>query len=369
MTSIQTRSRHLPSATRAAVVAVTVLTVLLAGCGKKDEKKDKPATQTAARVNKEEITVHQINFVLQQQRALAPDQAASASKQVLERLIDQELALQKAAEQKIDRDPKVVQQIEAARRDIVARAYLEKIGAGAPRPTPEEIKAYYEANPALFKERRVYNLQELNIEAKPDQYDSLKAALAAAKDITAYVEYLKANNIRFAANQAVRPAEQLPLASLGTISKMKDGQAIFNTTPNGAVVIVLAASRSQPVDEARAKPAIEQFLLNERKRKVIADDLKALRTAGKVEYVGEFTKTAEEMKADAEREKAAALEVKASKSVLTGTASSAPPIIPITPMASSPLMGGAASAPILVPVQAASIPSGKNLDSGIKGLK
>ena len=367
MTSIQTLSRPMPAATRAAVVAVTVFTVLLAGCG--GEKKDKPATQTAARVNKEEITVHQINFVLQQQRSLAPEQAASASKLVLERLIDQELALQKASEQKIDRDPKVVQQIEMARRDIIARAYADKIGTGAAKPTAEEIKAYYDANPALFKERRIYSLQELAIEAKPEQIDDLKAKLAAAKDVPAFVEYLKANNIRFIGNQAVRPAEQLPLASLTTISKMKDGQAIFNTAPQGAVVVILAGSRSQPVDEARAKPAIEQFLLNERKRKVVEDDLKALRTAGQVEYVGEFTKTAEEMKAAAEKEKAAQLKLKESKSALTATPSSAPPIIPIVPIASSPLMGTPASAPPLMPVQAASIPGATNLDKGIKGLK
>jgi EpsD family peptidyl-prolyl cis-trans isomerase len=350
------------------VVAIAALTVLLAGCG--DKKKDKVATQTAARVNKEEITVHQINFVLQQQRSLPPEQAASASKQVLERLIDQELALQKASEQKIDREPKVVQQIEAARRDIVARAYLEKIGSGAPRPSPEEVKAYYDANPALFRERRIYSLQELAIEAKPEQIDDLKTKLTAAKDINAFIEYLKANSIRFVGNQAVRPAEQLPLNSLATISKMKDGQAVFNTTPTGANVIILAGSRTQPVDEVRAAPAIEQFLLNERKRKVIEDDLRALRSASKIEYVGEFTKSAEDMKADAEKEKARQLEVKASKSALTGgAASGAAPIIPIVPVASSPLIGAAASAPILVPVQPASIPSGKNLDSGIKGLK
>ena len=111
-------------------------------------------------MNKEEITVHQINFVLAQQRALAPEQAASASRQVLERLIDQELALQKAADQKIDRDPRVVQQLEAARREIIARAYLEKIAAGAPKPTPQEIKAYYDAHPALFSDRRVYSCRK-----------------------------------------------------------------------------------------------------------------------------------------------------------------------------------------------------------------
>ena len=42
-------------------VAVGVSALLLAGCGR---NKDKAATQTAAKVNKEEITVHQINFVL-----------------------------------------------------------------------------------------------------------------------------------------------------------------------------------------------------------------------------------------------------------------------------------------------------------------
>ncbi len=36
---------------------------LLAGCG---DKKDGGASQTAAKVDKAEITVHQINFVLQQ---------------------------------------------------------------------------------------------------------------------------------------------------------------------------------------------------------------------------------------------------------------------------------------------------------------
>ena len=78
-----------------------VVCFALVGCGNgSDDKKDKAASQTAAKVNKEEITVHQINYVLQQQRALKPEMVASASIQVLERLVDQELALQKAQEQK-----------------------------------------------------------------------------------------------------------------------------------------------------------------------------------------------------------------------------------------------------------------------------
>lgn len=275
---------------RLTVVAAVSTAFLLAGCG--DKKKDKLASQTAVKVNKEEITVHQINFVLQQQRGLKPEQADAASKQILERLIDQELAIQKAEELKLDRDPRVMQQLEAAKREIVARAYLDKAGEAASKPTAQEIAKYYEANPALFKERRIYSLQEIAIEAKPEQVPQLRTQLANAKSINDFVEYLKGNDFRFSANQAVRAAEQLPLASLGTFAAMKDGQTILSPAPTGAQVIVLAGSRAQPVTLEQATPAIEQFLLNERKREILAKDMKAMREAAKIEYVGKFAEGA-----------------------------------------------------------------------------
>jgi EpsD family peptidyl-prolyl cis-trans isomerase len=263
--------------------------LLLAGCS--GDKKDK-ASQTAAKVNKEEITVHQINFVMQQQRGLKPEQADAASRQILERLIDQELAVQKAEDLKLDRDPKVVQQLEAAKREIIARAYVEKTGEAAAKPTPEAIKKYYDEHPALFKERRIYSIQEVGIEATPDQLPALRQHLQDAKSIGDFVEYLKANNFKFTGNQAVRSAEQLPLNMLDAFAKMKDGQAVLAPTPTGAQVIVLAGSRTEPVDEARAKPAIEQFLWNDAKRKLIEADMKAMREAAKIEYVGKFAEAA-----------------------------------------------------------------------------
>jgi EpsD family peptidyl-prolyl cis-trans isomerase len=285
-------SARLPGYGRALLLPVALLAslaVLLAGCG--GGKKDQ-ASQVAAKVNKEEISVHQINFVLQQQRGLKPEQAEAAGKQILERLIDQELAVQKAMELKLDREPRVVQQMEAAKREIIARAYLEKTGESAPKPAPEAIKAYYAEHPALFKDRRVYSLQELAIEAKPEQLDGLRAKLVAAKSSDEFVAHLKANNFNFAGNQAVRPAEQLPLNMIDAISKMKDGQAMLVPSANGAQVLVLAGSRAEPVDEARAAPAIEQFLLNDVKRKLVETDMKALRTASRIDYVGKFAEGA-----------------------------------------------------------------------------
>ena len=335
-------------AARAAAVAVVVGVALLAGCNR---SKEKPATQTAAKVNKEEITVHEINFLLSQQRALPASQAASASRAVLERLIDQELALQKAADQKLDRDPRVLQQIEAARREIISRAYLEKVGEGAPKPTPSEVDAYYQQHPALFSERRVYSLQEVNIEASPEQVETLRKVLLGSKTFADFVAYLKANHIRFTGAEAVRAAEQLPLTSVDAFGKMKDGQAVFNTRPGGAQVIHLAASRSEPVTLERARPAIEQFLLNERKRKLIADDMSALRSSAKIEYVGDF-------KADAERN--------------PHVAASAPEPFRMTLPATQPASEVNAAPQVdVAPIDtsSASAPSTSTLDKGLKGFK
>jgi EpsD family peptidyl-prolyl cis-trans isomerase len=277
---------------RSALAAAALLGVLavlggFAGCGAKENA----STQTAARVNKEEITVHQIGAQLSQQ-AIKPDQVQEAERQILERLINRELAVQKAMDLKLDREPKVVQAIDSARQEIIARAYAEKLGEGAARPTPADIKKYYDEHPVLFSERKIYQLQEFAVEADAKQVEALKAALPPIKTADDLVTYLKANNLKFATSQSVRAAEQLPLPVLPVLARMSEGQSLLNPTPKGAQIVILRGARSQPVDAERAARAIEQFLLNEQKRKLMADDMKALRAAAKIDYRGRFAASA-----------------------------------------------------------------------------
>jgi EpsD family peptidyl-prolyl cis-trans isomerase len=271
-------------AARALLVTAIAGAALLAGCGEKKEF----GGPVAARVNHDEITVQQVDLILQQQPGLRPEQAQAAGRQVVQRLIDQQLALEQAKAQKLDREPQVRQQLQMAHDEILARAYLEKLGAAAPKPTPQEIRKYYDDKPALFSQRRIYNLQEIAIEAKPDQVASLRERLTGSKNVAEFVDYLKANDFHFAVSQAVRAAEQLPLTSLDAFARMNDGQAMIVPAPNGAQVIVLAGSRSQPVGLEQARPAIERFILNDRRLKLAQDELKSLRAAAKIEVMGPF---------------------------------------------------------------------------------
>ncbi|MEY4750088.1 MAG: hypothetical protein RIQ60_2302 [Pseudomonadota bacterium] len=264
--------------------------VALSACGGGDKKKG--ATQVAAKVNKEEISVHQINYVLQRQANVPADQVPAVSKRILDSLIDQEVAIQQATEEKLDRDPKVVMAIEAAKREIIARAYADRIADTAAKPTPDEVKAYYSSKPALFANRKIYNLVEFSVEADAAARDAIAPKLQAAKSADDVSNLLKAAGLRSASRQITQGAENLPLGMIDQIATLQDGQSLASGSPQGFSVLTLVNSKPAPVSEDQAKPAIEQFLQNDRKRKVVDDTVKKLRSAAKISYEGQFAEAA-----------------------------------------------------------------------------
>ncbi len=277
-----------------------MIAALVAGCGdKKDETAtdEKAPTQVAAKVNGTELTVHQVNFELRRIPNLDAEKSKAASLQVVRNLVDQELVVQKALADKLDRDPMVVQALDAARRQILAEAYISrKLGAPS-EPTDAEVSAYFDAHPDLFAKRKIYRLQELSIKAPQDKHEAIRAQLGATKSLNDFAEWLKAQGFEFKAAQGVKTAEQLPLAMLPQLAKMPDGQAMVVNAPDGLMVIVLADSQTQPVTLEQAKPAIARLLQTQARQKATKAELDALKTAAKIEYVGEF--------ADAGKEEAA----------------------------------------------------------------
>ncbi len=281
--------------TRFALTLVsTALALSLVACGDKGDKKI--STQVAAKVGSEEISVHQINQILQRTNTsgASPEATKAMSREVLEKLIDQQLAVDQAVEAKLHRSPEVVTQIESARREILARAYMQKTAAAMPKPTQDEVKQYFKDQPALFSERRVYNLQEIvipkaSIKPEVNVLADLRAQVAAGKPIEESAAWLKSKDIPFGGGRATRPAEQIPLELLGQLHSLKDGQSVVLEAPQGITLVRVVSSQLAPISEAEALPRIEQFLANRAATEAVATDLKKLRAAAKIAYMGEFT--------------------------------------------------------------------------------
>jgi EpsD family peptidyl-prolyl cis-trans isomerase len=260
----------------------------LSACGKKDAPP--VVTQVAAKVGSEEISVHQINQVLSRTNTsgATPDAVKAMSREVLEKLIDQQLAVDQATEAKLNRTPEVVAQLEAAKRDILARAYIQSLTSALTKPSPEDLKKYYTDHPQLFSERRVFNVQEIVAPAAPGVADALRAAAASNKPMEQIAAELKAKDIKFNGGSATRAAEQIPLEVLPKVHALKDGQTTVFETPQSITLLHLVSSQNAPVPEAAALPRIEQFLANQRAGEAVSARLKALRASTTVTYLGDF---------------------------------------------------------------------------------
>jgi EpsD family peptidyl-prolyl cis-trans isomerase len=289
------------------LIPLLLAIALIPGCGKKDETaaKAKAATQVAAKVNADEITVHQVNYILARNPNVKPEAAGDAKREILDRLIDQQLAKQEAIEAKLDRSPDTMQAVEAARSEILARAYLERIAATQPRPTEEEVKKYYAEHPELFARRRVFSLEEILVAPQEGLAAGLREQVAKSRSMQDVAGWLKSRDAKFAVNSGVRAAEQIPLELLPKLQAMKDGAIQLFEAGDGRVdVIRIVASKPAPVDEATAMPRIQQFLFNQRSREAVAREMKRIKDKAKIAYVGEFAGGAAvaEAKAKAEAE-------------------------------------------------------------------
>lgn len=270
------------------------LTLGLAGCGDKNE--DKAAAPLAAKVNNDAISVQQLNHEVAKLGNLEPEQARKAANQVLKSMVDQQILVRKAIEDKVDRDPQVVMSLDAARRQILAQAYLQKLTADQAKPGDAEIADYYAKHPELFAERRIYRLQEINVPVTPANVEAVKARLSQSKNLNEFIEWLKGENIPARVGQSTKAAEQLPLEILPRLHQMKDGQAMTLATAGSLNIIVVAGSQTQSQSQEQARPVIERFLANSKKREAAEVELKKLKEKAKIEYLGDY---ADAGKADA----------------------------------------------------------------------
>lgn len=277
-----------------AIATLTLaLTVGLVGCGDKKTSQEGESAQIVAKVGKDVITARALEFELSRLNPPpTPAQSREAANRVLRGLVDQHLLMQQAIADKLDRDPKVVQALEAARRQVLAQAYVEKVTAAAAKPTEAEIKDYFDKHPELFSERRIYRLQEISVQVSPDNAAQVQEKLGSVRNLNEFVEWLKVNNIPARGAQSVKAAEQLPLELLPRLHALKDGQAITLSGNNVLNIVYLAGSQTQPVTLQQATPMIERYLLNAKKRELAESALKRLREATKVEFLGEYSDAA-----------------------------------------------------------------------------
>ncbi len=263
------------------------LVLLTAGfitaCGEKENA----VTQVAAKVNGQEISVHQINYTLARAGNIPQDKQEEAGKQVLKELVDQQLLVNQALQKRLDHAPDVLQTIEASRRQILAQAYLEDLAQQLVKPTDAEIHEYYAKTPELFSNRRIYKFAEISVDGAT-QVERIKQLLSGQKNLDGFVARLRKENIEFRTSAAVKAAEELPLDMLPKFFKMAKGEVALIPLGGTLTILQLQDFREQPLTEQQAKPAITNFLFAQKRSILAESETKKLRDSAKIEYLGSY---------------------------------------------------------------------------------
>jgi EpsD family peptidyl-prolyl cis-trans isomerase len=274
-------ARAAGSARRTVLVACAALAAGLVACGRGAHNGEK--SQVVASVNGREITASQLNHTLQSNGA-----NPLSTNQAVDMLVEEELLVQQAVDAKLDRDPAVVQAIEGARRQILARAYAERalFPKDATAPSESDKERYYKNNPALFEQRKIYHVLSYSVKTS-DIGSAVRNELEQARSSNEVQEILQRRRIAFAVQQVDRAAEDVPMSMLPQFARAAVGDVMITPqSEDRSFLMVVTGLDPSPIGFDQASAAIDQFLTTEHKKQAVDDFLKRAKSTAKISYVG-----------------------------------------------------------------------------------
>ncbi|MBP8230873.1 MAG: SurA N-terminal domain-containing protein [Rhizorhabdus sp.] len=250
--------------------------LLLTGCHKE------PKGQILAIVNGEEISMQELNAELQGARI--PDNAdrAKIRKEVLQRLIDRKLIVQKAREQGLDKTPEFVAQQRRLEENLLVSLLGQKIAATVPMPDDRDITQYIADNPSQFSGRQRLLLDQIQFAAPKDPKQLLMLRDAhSLDDVAAGVQKL---GLAMSRGKGVIDTGRLDPQMVKIIDKLPPGEPFVLPSNGQYVASVIVGRDSTPTPGNVARLAAAEVV----RRKALVAESKAqvarARTGAEIQY-------------------------------------------------------------------------------------
>jgi len=204
---------------------------------------------------------------------------------VLQRVVDQKLFAQAARREKLDRDLSVVQAIEAAKREILASAYAERLMSSLSPPSEEQIDAFYHDHPELFSARRILSLDEVAVSGDPAQVAELRTRFTGSGGKLDVVQALLARRGVATVVAHVRLApEQLDMVEASHLSRLKVGDSVIYQMAKDTHFAIVTAEQKAPLSFAQAEPQIRKLLVTQARRAAVDKEGARLQAAAHLIY-------------------------------------------------------------------------------------
>ncbi len=266
---------------------------LLSGCGG-EESESAENTQVVAKVNGEEVTIHQLNQLLSRVRVPEGEYSREdLEKKALDNLVEKTLVLQAAKGVKIDREPAVLSALEEAKNKVLIERYVQRTLESVAKPTDEQVQRFYDDSPELFAERKMYVFTKLAISASDEQVEQLIEQVKQGLTIKQVVALLEQKDLKYKRMSEAKAEGSIAGPVLHFLSALQAGDVGYLKMTDGLLVVELHRLLDQSVTLEEAKGAIAGQLLLEARKKASKKLVDSLKETAEVEYVGQFAPDSE----------------------------------------------------------------------------
>jgi EpsD family peptidyl-prolyl cis-trans isomerase len=265
----------------AAVVALTATS--LAGCDKvKGLLGRKPSGQVVATVNGEEITTLELRSQMGGFASRDPEVMKRAQQAALNQLILQDLVVQEAKKEKLDKSVDYNLQVERGKKAVLAQLFQRRLVQTVTVPNRSDADAFIAAHPEMFANRQVLVVDQ--VVARPKKMDPEK--FRPLKTLDEIKSALDSDNSPYQENVATLDSATADPRLMQQIAKLPSNE-VFVVPQNGAFIFNhVREVRTLPVRGDAAVAIATQFLQQQRAREAVAKRLEAIRTSaeGKITY-------------------------------------------------------------------------------------
>jgi len=256
--------------------AAAVMMLTLGGCTKKAEG------QVVAIVNGEEISQQELNAELAGRNIPEGIDKKALMRQVLQRVIDRKLLVQRAKDQGIDKDPEYLTQRRRLDENLLVSLLGKKAAAGIKIPDAATIDKFIADNPQMFAQRTRYSLDQLQFDLPPDP--KRLSVLEKDKTLAEVAASLDSLGIKYVRGTSVLDSATTPPALLGQITRLPPGEPFILPAGGKVYASVITGQQSSPTPPEVARPAATEAIRRRDLADISTKTIKQARDVAKIEY-------------------------------------------------------------------------------------
>jgi peptidyl-prolyl cis-trans isomerase C len=275
--------------------------LLLASCGGGE-----PKGQVAAKVEKDEITVLEIQNELGGFRAPDANTRKLAEQQALNAIVQRKILAEAARKEKIDKSPEYAQQRERLEEVLLVRTWQERLAKAVPAPSPDEVQTFVAGHPDLYSARKRIVIE--GIRFAPPRDRAVMEALRPLNTLEEVSAALTARQIPFQNGAGEIDALAVDPRLVEQILKLKEGEVFVLPQGNTVLAGRVRELKVDPVPNNIAVRHATQYLKATRTQEALQRRFSSVVAAGmkEVEYNDAFKPAAKSAAAPAKKAAAAA---------------------------------------------------------------